>query len=159
MGPARAQGKAMLHTCALGGTGSSSQASDIWALMSFKPLTGAETQRWQQAWTDARAQTRRKALPDATAAGGAGLQQLVAAQPGQVTVRRVPHAGGIAQEVGCSLDTIIANRAAVSGKGSAGASAGGRARGGRSSTGARGGGTGGRSSTNKAAGRSGGGST
>lgn len=114
LGSGKPQGKAHIPDPLHRGSTSNTLA-DAYSCMTFKPLTGSEEQRWQQSWNDGAHQPRKKGVAAASAAAaaaaarGPGLQQLIAAQPA-LPVRRVPCAGGIAQEVGMSLDTIVANR-------------------------------------------------
>jgi hypothetical protein len=83
---------------------------DMYSLMTFKPLTHAESSRTLSTWNDAPKQLRKKIPENAAAAAGSAptLQELIAAGAAQ-PVRFVPY-GGIAQERGMTLDAIIANR-------------------------------------------------
>jgi hypothetical protein len=122
VGPGRPQGKAILqhqrrragvHASSSSGGSSGGGANsssggvsagpvDMYALMTYRPLTVPEAVRWSNAWTDAAVQPRKKPPPVGAVAASASspsLQVLIAAQQA-LPVRCVPHVGGIAQEVG-----------------------------------------------------------
>lgn len=108
LGSGKPQGKA--HTPELCSSINPARV-DMYALMTYKPLTPDGTGRCHQgAWNDAPHQPRKKAVANAAAAaaGAHSLQQLLAAQAPQ-PMRFVPY-GGIAQEQGMTLDAIVANR-------------------------------------------------
>eukprot|EP00879_Flechtneria_rotunda_P012272 GHRR01012818.1.p1 GENE.GHRR01012818.1~~GHRR01012818.1.p1 ORF type:complete len:258 (+),score=98.23 GHRR01012818.1:920-1693(+) len=88
---------------------SSSAHVDMYSVMTFKPLTDNEATRYQHAWNDA-PQHRRKPVPGAAADKDSGSKQQLDWQPNR-TGKYVPF-GGIAQEHGMNINTIIQNSAA-----------------------------------------------
>lgn len=88
-------------------TSSKPQHVDIYSVMTYQPLTEYEQQRYQHAWNDAAAQHKKKLLPTAAAAGSSLAKQQQGQPPG--SIRYIPY-GGIAQEKGMTMDTIVANR-------------------------------------------------
>eukprot|EP00878_Enallax_costatus_P026513 GHUV01028455.1.p1 GENE.GHUV01028455.1~~GHUV01028455.1.p1 ORF type:complete len:398 (+),score=120.36 GHUV01028455.1:1175-2368(+) len=113
---------------------------DMYKLMTYQPLSEGESSRYQQAWNDAAQQPKKK--PIAGAAAAASDSKQLEWRPNKA-MRYVPY-GGIAQEAGMTLDTIVTNRnqfdrasGGSSGGGAAGSSTGSSKKQGSSTCGSR----------------------
>eukprot|EP00775_Hariotina_reticulata_P013435 gene13435-13563_t len=115
MGSGRAHGKGMVQDPY--SLYSHPHHVDMYSVMTFKPLNQFEQQRYQHAWNDAQVQPKRRVVPGA---GPPCAQQQADCQPGR-QMRYVPF-GGLAQEKGMTLNTIVLNRNSLSGSGASGAS-------------------------------------
>ncbi|KAF8065832.1 hypothetical protein HT031_002892 [Scenedesmus sp. PABB004] len=97
---------------------------DVFSLLTFQQLSPGEADRCGRTWDDAAHPARKAAVPGAAAAAGSA-RSMLASQPARET-RCVPF-GGIAQERGRTVDTIVASRAQACGGGRGGGASSSRA--------------------------------